>query len=296
MTGEILALLAALAYGIAGVSITHGKAFARGDNGVFLSILLTFLFSTCLWAGSGKVTVSDMSMKATLPAMASFAFAGFLANVVGRQTMYRATEMVGAVRAGLLRRLTPIFALPGAVVLLGQYPDRTTFLGGSIVLIGVALYLGVPSRHELKASSIGYVLGTLSAFAYAMAYCFRGVGLVSVPDAAFGTSIGALVAAVIVLICVLSSKGLSAGWIYLTIDRSARHWRTALALSAGQLLQFFALKTASVLSVAVLGTLEVLFSALVIMLITKCETIAVVRLVLASTITMGGTALLLVSH
>ena len=41
MPGEVLALLAALAYGAAGLSIVMGKAGARGDNGVFLSVLVT---------------------------------------------------------------------------------------------------------------------------------------------------------------------------------------------------------------------------------------------------------------
>ena len=39
MTGEAFAVLAALAYGVAGVAIVQGRPMARGDNGVFLSVL-----------------------------------------------------------------------------------------------------------------------------------------------------------------------------------------------------------------------------------------------------------------
>ncbi len=295
MTGEILATLAAFAYGLAGVFIIQGKAKARGDNGVFLSILLTFGMSLCLWVGWGKVAAGDIMVPEVFPAMAAFAVAGVLANVVGRQSMYRATEMVGAVRAGLMRRMTPIFAVPCAVVLLGQYPDALRITGALIVLIGVAIYLVQPAGQSHAIPKIGLVVGVMSALAYALAYCFRGIGLVSIPDAALGASIGALFAAVILLICALGAKGVKAGWAYITIDRSRQHWQTALALSAGQLLQFFALKTASVLSVAVLGTLEVLFCAVFVLVITRCETVAIIRLLIASVVTMGGTTLLFLS-
>jgi drug/metabolite transporter (DMT)-like permease len=294
MTGEILALLAALAYGFAGVSITQGKAAAQGDNGVFLSVILTFVLSLGLWIGWGNALPPELALGDALSALCTFALAGGLANVVGRKSMYRATEMVGAVRAGLLRRLTPVFALPCAIVLLGQSPDSATLLGSAIVLCGVVVYLGLPSKGEKKVPNLGVVAGALSALAYALAYCFRGIGLVTIPDAALGACVGSLFAALFMLFGMFASKGIKAGWAYLTIDKTPQHWQTALALSAGQMLQFFALETASVLSVAVLGTLEVLFSAAIILLITRRETIAVIRLVFASLITMGGTALLFI--
>ena len=60
--------------------------------------------------------------------------------------------------------------------------------------------------------------------------------------------------------------GVRQGFWHLTSDRTPAHWRTAIALSAGQLLQFFALKFTSVATVAILGSLEVLFSAALVLL------------------------------
>ena len=55
MTGEEFALLAALSYGLAGVTIVKGKAMAQGDNSVFLSVVVTAVASGLLWLGRGQV-------------------------------------------------------------------------------------------------------------------------------------------------------------------------------------------------------------------------------------------------
>ncbi|MEY8840550.1 EamA family transporter [Cribrihabitans sp. XS_ASV171] len=294
MIGEALAVLAALAYGLAGVLIVRGKDSAQGDNGVFLSVVMTAVMSGMLWLGRGSVTVDEIATSGGLRAMGIFAMAGIMANVFGRQSMYRATERIGAVRAGLLRRLTPLFALPCAFVILGEVPDPATLLGAGIVLAGVLVYMRKPAgaAPATPGAGLGLMLGILSALAYALAYSFRGLGLETMPDAAFGTCVGALVGAAWGLATALIGKGARDGWRFITIDRGPRHLQAALALTTGQLLQFFALKHATVLSVSVLGTLEVLFSALFVGLVTRTEPIAILRLVFAVLLAMTGTALL----
>ena len=295
MIGEALAVLAALSYGLAGVLILRSKTTARGDNGVFLSVVMTAMASGLLWLGWGKVALVDLLTPAALRAVGIFALAGVFANVFGRQSMYRATEMIGAVRAGLLRRLTPIFALPCAFLILGEIPDLPTLLGGVIVLMGVLIYMRQPAGTAPagRGAGLGLVLGILSALAYALAYTFRGLGLETAPDAALGTFIGAVVGAVWGLAGAMAGRGAKAGWRFITADHTPRHLQTALALTTGQLLQFFALKHASVLSVSVLGTLEVLFSALFAWLLTRSEPVAIMRLLVALLLAMAGTALLL---
>lgn len=291
MSGEFLAILAALAYGLAGVSIVRGKATARGDNGVFLSVVLTAFLSWFLWLGSGTVKLAELANPDAFTAIAIFALAGIFSNVLGRQSMYRATEHIGAVQAGLLRRLTPLFALPCAFLILNELPGSPTLLGGALILVGVLVYMRFPTATGTSGSRAGLILGTLSPLAYALAYTFRGLGLDQMPDAAFGPCVGAMVAAGWLLAVIVIRKGFQDGWHFITVDHSARHIQTALALTTGQLLQFFALKTTTVVSVSVLGTLEVLFSALIILLFTKCEPIAIKRLLIASLLAMIGTAL-----
>lgn len=292
MSGELLAVLAALAYGVAGVSIVQSKATARGDNGVFLSVVLTALLSCVLWLGWGSIEAAALVTPEGRKGLAVFALAGVFSTVLGRQTMYRATERIGAVRAGLLRRLTPLFALPCAFVLLGEVPGGLTLTGGGLVLAGVLIYMRPSTGRTGPVPAAGLLLGVLSPLAYALAYTLRGLGLDVLPDAALGTCIGAMVGALWFLGAAVLRRGLGPGLHVLTVDRGAGHWLTALALSAGQILQFFALKAAPVVSVALLGTLEVVFSALIVVAVTRGETVAITRLVVAALLGMAGTALL----
>ncbi|MBE1281762.1 MAG: EamA family transporter [Rhodobacteraceae bacterium] len=292
MTGEALAVLAALAYGLAGVSITRSQPVARGDNGVFLSILMTSILSGAIWLGSGTVPLPQALSADARPALLIFVLAGLCANAVGRQSMYRATERIGAVATGLLRRLTPVFALPLAFVVLDQEVDLTAISGAAMVIAGALIYGRRPSCPTGPLPLAGLVLGLLSPLAYAMAYCLRGLGLAVLPDPALGTCVGALAGAAWVLLLSMRRRGCSAGWRFVTVDRTSRHWQTALSLSAGQMLQFFALNSANVATVAVLGTLEVVFAGLIILLVTKSETIDLKRLLITSTLAAAGTALL----
>ncbi len=294
MLGETLALLAAVAYGCAGVSIVHSKTTAQGDNGVFLSVVITLIASGVLWLGWGTTSAVTLKSAEGLWAAAFFALAGFASNIFGRQAMYRATEKIGAVRAGLLRRLIPVFALPCAYMLLSQIPNWRTVLGGAIVIAGVVFYMRPSLKLSRTLPSIGVVLGLLSAAAYALAYCLRAAGLHTVPDAALGTLIGASIAVVWFMNATMVRHGVRQGFWHLTSDRTPAHWRTAIALSAGQLLQFFALKFTSVATVAILGSLEVLFSATLVLLVSRCEAVEIKKLLLASAFAALGTALLVV--
>ena len=60
------------------------------------------------------------------------------------------------------------------------------------------------------------------------------------------------------------------------------------------MLQFFALKFTSVATVAILGSLEVLFSAALVLIVNRCEAVEIKRLLLASAFAALGTTLLVV--
>ena len=290
MIGEALALLGAGAYGLAGLAILRGQATARGDNGVFLSVVVTAALSFLLWLVAGNVPLHAVLGGGTLPSLGFFALAGLASIVLGRITMYRATAELGAVRASLLRRLTPVFAILFAVVLLGEVPRATTLLGGAVILGGVLLYLAPPKAVSRPLPRRGLAIGAASALFYALSYILRRMGLDGVPDAALGTCLGALTGGVWMLVAAtLRGRGIRA----LILDRGPWHWVTAVALSLGQVLQFFALKSASVAAVSILGALEVVFTALLILLFQPSEPVARGRFLLAAALALTGTAVLM---
>lgn len=261
LTGEVLALLAAMAYGLAGIAINKGKLCANGDNGVFLSVLLTALLSFLLWMAWGKVPAAALMRPESFPAIIVFVLAGLASTVLGRITMYRATELSGAVVASMLRRLTPVFALPLGLVVLAEFPDIPTLVGGSLILLGVILFLCAEGCRVVFDSRVGLALGAGSAFFYAIAYTLRGAGLDSLPDPALGTLIGAMAGLAWFVLRPVFCGRRRQMVVRLFCDHGKWHLVGALMLTTGQLLQFFALQSASVVTVAVLGSLEVLFAA-----------------------------------
>lgn len=263
MTGEGFALLAALAYGAAGVTIVRAKPTARGDNGVFLSILVTAVVSCLLWLGWGQVTVASLASPDAVAPIAVFIAAGLFSMVLGRTTMYRATEQIGPVAASLLRRLTPVFALPIGIVFLAEVPAPLTLFGAALVILAVVVYIGKPRQAPSKNAQIGWLIGIGSAGFYALSYVLRSHGLDQLPDAAFGIFIGASAGMLWLLGTAVFGTNRSVRLASMIVDRGKWHWFTALLLSAGQIFQFFALKSASVVVVATLGTLEVFAAAIV---------------------------------
>ncbi|MCR8726717.1 DMT family transporter [Frigidibacter sp. ROC022] len=293
MTGELLALLAALAYGVAGVAIVRGKATAQGDNGVFLSVLATAVLTFALWLGWGRVPPRELADPAHALPLAVFALAGLFSIAFGRQTMYRATERIGAVRASLLRRLTPVFALPFAYLLLAQLPGARTILGGAVIVAGVLFYRPGSDRTAGDVPAAGVLLGIASAAFYAAAYTLRRFGMDWLPDAALGACIGALTGCLWFVAGALLRRDRGQALRRLLADRGRWHWLTALSLSIGQTLQFFALKSAAVAVVAVIGTMEVFFSAALVMAMGGVRAVPIARLAPAAALAAIGTALLL---
>ncbi|PVA05461.1 DMT family transporter [Thalassorhabdomicrobium marinisediminis] len=293
MIGELYALLAALAYGAAGVAIQRGRATARGDNGVFLSVLVTAALTFSIWALWGRVPLDALLAPDTAPAIGLFVAAGLLSTVLGRTWMFRATERTGPVTASLLRRLTPVFGLPLAFVMLSELPDGATLAGAALVLAGVMIYLPPRALRTGTLSRIGLAFGVGSAGAYALAYTLRSAALEPLPDAALGTCIGALAGLVWIVATASLRRGRKGRLTALVVDHGPWHLLAALALSLGQFLQFLALQTTTVVSVATLGTLEVVFAALLLAALTGQRPAQLPRLIGAGAVALAGTALML---
>lgn len=292
MTGEALALSSALFYGLAGLTISKSKTDSRGDNGIFLSVVVTFAFTSSLWAIWGNVSLRELITWDRAPSLGLFALAGVFSTVLGRTTMYRATERIGAVKATLFRRLIPVFSLPCGFLLLGEWPGLRVLTGGAIIMLGVLCYQLLPRREAVAQNMTGNLIGIASALCYALAYALRRMGLEGIPDPLFGTFVGASVGLVWFSMAAAVSTAPASAFQRLLVDRTAWHWASALSLGIGQTLQFFALSLAPVSTVAVLGALDLFFSAAFIALFLKGERIDSLRLGLAGALALMGSMIL----
>ncbi|NRB20375.1 MAG: DMT family transporter [Rhodobacteraceae bacterium] len=291
MSGEILVLLSALFYGAASVAIVQGRGAKGHDNGLLLSVLLTAVISGLIWLRFGHVGLEQFETAEGRWGLLIFALAGMFSIVFGRISLYVSTERLGAVRASILRRLTPVFAVPFAFVILGTVPGLRETIGGAIVLAAVLLFFGPAGRLPPGALS-GYIWAVGSAAFYAMAYCLRSLGMESIPAPAFGTFVGAMTGVGWLSIRAGIRRG-GRGSVMRSLAQNGRwQWLAALSLSIGQMLQFFALSSASVPVVAVLGTLEVIFAAALATHLAGNSRQPKARIVLCVGLALIGTALL----
>ena len=288
MTGEIFALLSAGFYGIAGVSITRGRATARGDNGVFLSVLFTAFLALMVWVYLAAPIGPELYSRNGLKGVVLFVSSGVFATALGRNLMYRSTELLGAVNASLLRRLIPVLSVPSAMLLLGESPDTWVLLGGALILFGVFIYLNPDFEGMQSLAKNGLMFGIGSAVCYALAYSQRRLALEFYPDPVLGTFIGAVAG-----IAWIFFSGWHAGKLdHLLRDMGPWHRVTAVALSLGQLLQFFALQATSVPRVATIGSLDVFISAALAGWVLRSEQIRLGRFLVAAITAMIGTVVI----
>ena len=193
MIGEAFAALSAVCYGFSGAAIAKGAkarpATAGTDNGVFLSVLVTTVFSAVLWAVLGTHETWPAQRAPIAMAIAAFVVAGLLATVLGRLANFRAIAAVGAIRASLFRRLIPVFSAFLAFFLLGERYSPMALGGMALVLCSVALTLtrnlatvSMPWLSFFMASAvwssiIGCVLTIISAVYFSRKLRLRSLGV-----------------------------------------------------------------------------------------------------------------------
>lgn len=269
MLGEIYALLSAASFGVAGAAVAKGAPTARGDNGVFLSILITLSLSALLWLMFGTdVSTIDVS-RALVIAVGWFVVAGILATVFGRLTNFRSIALAGAIRASLFRRLIPVFSTALAFLLLGETYAPAVLAGMCLIIFSIAMVIWERTpQTAIGFASVtpgqlrfGLLFGSISALCYALAYIARKLAMEHLADAALGALIGALTGVLWYLLASLDSPRYRSALVSVFSSAGPWQWLAAFGMSLGQIFLFFALLTAQVAVVAIIGSLEMFVGA-----------------------------------
>ncbi len=279
MIGEILSLLSAASFGLAGAAIAKGASDARGDNGAFLSIVLTMIFAAVLWSGTGGTSSLTGDTLILVTGSGFFVASGLLATVFGRLTNFKTIALAGAIRASLFRRLIPVFATILAVLILDERYPILTVTGMLLILgsIGFTMREKAPAVFgnfkALTTSRIqaGAIFGVACAFFYASGYIARKAALEHVPDAAFGAMVGAVTGIVWYICAAPFSTSFRNSLVGVLRDPGPWQWVAAASLSSGQVLLFFALMYTDVAVVAIIGTTEIFVGAYLAAYLFKTE-------------------------
>ncbi|MFD1475542.1 DMT family transporter [Ancylobacter polymorphus] len=281
MLGEAFALASVLSFSFGSIAVFKAAQDGRSGGGALLSVVMTAAMAAAVWllVGSGhSVTgLGGDGWKGLL----WFAVSGLLTTTVGRSLYFVSIRDLGSVRAAAVKRVTPLFSVLLAVVILGEILGGRTAAGLALVAASLFLLFGDSIWQTKRGRGLtgenggslwrGYGSGALSGFSYAAGFVTRKLGLALVPDGIFGTLVGALAA--------LSYYAFLAAWdhekrtaLHAELAmRNSWHWLAALAISTGQICMFVALQFTTVTRVAIIYSLEVFVTMVFAIVIFRTE-------------------------
>ena len=291
--GEWFALGSALCFALANVAVVRGAERGSGDNGAFLSLLLTAAISGIGWLGTSAI---HGTAPITLQGVLWLAAAGVFTAFIGRVFLYASIERLGAVRAAAVKRLNPFFAVLLGVAVLGERLSGGMAWGGLLVVASFGLLVQAQWRapataHPSARPNLGYLIGALSALGYALGNLMRKAGLQDTADPFFGAMVGTLVGAALFVVAGRWSgayrRAVQATW------RRPKPWLYAAGVmgSFGQILYFAALNVSPMSKVALVVSMEVFFT-IGLSLLFLAERLSW-RVAMAALLGCAGTALLL---
>lgn len=304
---DIIALLAAACWAGANTCIARGSSHQGGENGAFLSILLTAFIAGVVWLIGGGTEGQALNMTG----LAWFAAAGALTIFVGRVFFHASVQFMGAVRGSSVKRLVPLFSVVLGVVCLGESLSWSALTGMVLIFAGFGVLVWEskqktapkgpddaahqgPSRQTLR---MGMVYGVVSAGAYATGNMSRKFGLLHISEPAFGAMLGALVGAILFL----------ASAVFLQSYREAvkntlqkpNPWLLSAGIlaSAGQLLYFVAIDWSSLSRATLIVSMDVFLTILVALVffqkreaVNRYAVVAAALGVLGTGVIIGGSA------
>ena len=210
MYADLMALSAAFFWAAANACIFKGASKEGGENGAFLSILITFLVMTVIW-----VYQHDFSLEQNLNStgLIHFAVAGMLTLFLGRVFFHGSIQYLGSLRGSSVKRMIPFFSVALGVFFLGEKLNSSDLIGMVTIFLGFGLLIFESHRrsespadsanqfiHLKKNIRIGLLYGVFSALVYSLGNVFRKTGLMNLNDPAFGAMIGAFVGALLFVI------------------------------------------------------------------------------------------------
>lgn len=250
--GEAFAFVSVISFSFASVAISKTSQDGRRGGGALLSVVMTAALAMVVWLLTGAGATFSVPQAEMWKALFWFAVSGLLTAATGRALYFVSVRDLGAIRAAAMKRVTPLFSVLLAVIVLGEVLSFRTVAGLALVMAGTVLLFGEslsqvkrgrhPSNDANAAFWRGYGSGTLSGLSYAGGYIARKTGLAIVADGVFGTMIGALTALLYYAVVAAFDANRRAVLRAELAMRNVWHGLAALAISIGQISVFAALQ------------------------------------------------------
>jgi drug/metabolite transporter (DMT)-like permease len=299
--GDAFAIASATSFSLANIFIARGSRPEGGDNGAFLSLLITAAIAGAGWAIEGAVRGFE---PVTGRALAWFAGAGVFTAFIGRVFYYASVQALGAMRSSAMKRLNPFFSVLLGVLVMRDAMNGSMLAGlvliasSFIVLVAAAWPRGRPPPHRAerirtRVLNWGYLYGPISALGYATGYMLRKMGLGEAHHALLGAAVGCLVGALLFLVTAAFNRDYASA-VKAAFQRP-NAWLLAAGVmsSSGQILYFAALNVSSISRVALLSAMEIFVTLFLgTLLLRKRETLTP-SLLAAAALGFGGSAFII---
>ncbi len=272
--GPAYALAGATFFALGNIAIVKASN-AKGDKGATLSVLVTVVVSALIWLLFEGGTLPARDDPRLTEALAFFALAGILVMAIGRSLVFVSIRRLGATRASAVKRTNPFFSVLFATVLLGETINGLDATGMALIAAAFALMIRQSFRKSDPAHqsppAIDYAWGVGAAACYASSYVARKFGLEALPLPAFGTMVSALVGLVAVAVVGIFVKRYRDNVRDIFRNATPATVAAGVAISLGQIFTFAALAHAQVMTVVMVGSLEIFISNVLAVAIFRTE-------------------------
>lgn len=332
--GEIIALLCALSYAISYLMIRKGTTHSSQDNGAFISILLTAGLSGIIVLGmalvNGFPTLNSPGffwfilagiLTSFLGRVLSYSSFQYLGSV--RASSLKRLIPFFAVIIGVLFLnetitleifLGMILIFCGFFLILRQSYQSfkvsrknldTTNEENEVSLSTDSIKVkykedkrvnSVSTESFLRSiTTLGYIVGVISALLYAIGIAVRKKGLTEIPDPFIGTLIGAGIGILIFVFMALFKDSYKVSVKLTFSDFNSWLFFAGLATSVGQILYFLALNYISVSRTALIVSTDAVITMFLTAWIFKIKEQITITVILGSLVTMLGAAIITLS-
>lgn len=319
--GQLFALLSAIFMGFGNVCARKGMEDGKTDHfsGLFITLvvnnLLNCFFLLIFFWIAGGVPIN-------LPGLIYNVIAGFFNSFAGRWTLFVSISYIGASRAGVLKVVTPLFAILGGVFLLKETISLQSWLGILVVLAGIVFIsvetteqegkLAVNGSEVMSERSIypvnktgtkgkrnalaekGLVLGLLASLFFAGGNVCRKVGVSYIPSPLLSVTLGSLVALLSAIIVQLV-RGKGVELIYALKNINVSYLFSGLFTSLALYSLFSSLNMIPISIASSIGACEGLFTILASMVLLGKKEIINWRVIVGAIVIIGGVILLIIT-
>jgi drug/metabolite transporter (DMT)-like permease len=192
MLGILLALLAALAWGVTALFSRKGLQYLTARRGAFVANSTGFLLSLLV----GLLFQRQDLLSLSLLAIGWFALTGIVSTGLANYFYYRAIHYVGASRATPAASVSPLLSIPLAVILLGEVINLPIGAGAIGVVAGLYLVTGGEGQSG-EARKLGYIFALLTALCWATSHLLVRYGVTTFAPALAAAPVSLLAGALL---------------------------------------------------------------------------------------------------